>query len=223
MKIYLVRHAESTGNISNSFNGRENVPLSEKGRQQAFLLGSFFKNIKLDKIYTSLLDRTIQTASLALPGSVDVFINRESLNEIDGGEWEGRDYDEIYAKWGDEFKKWRETPHEAQPPNGENLYDVQKRAISALKEIVAENSTKSTVAVFSHGAVIKTLIAYVRNLSLEKTNEIAWYENSSVTEILYENESFHLGFYNKHDHLPDEIKTVANSNWGRTQKVSWKY
>lgn len=223
MIIYLVRHAESLGNISNSFNGRENVLLSENGKHQAVLLGSFFKNIKLDKIYTSLLDRTIQTATLALPGLENLFINKDTLNEIDGGDWEGRDYDDIYAKWGDEFRKWRETPHEAKPPNGETLYEVQNRAIGALKEIVAENSEKSTIAVFSHGAVIKTIIAYIRGLSLEKTNEIAWYENSSVTEIIIENGSFHLGFYNNHDHLPDEVKTVANSIWGRTQKSLCKY
>lgn len=223
MKIYLVRHAESTGNISNSFNGRENVPLSENGKRQAELLGSFFKNKKIDKIYTSLLDRTIQTASLALPGLENTFVNKGNLNEIDGGEWEGRAYDEIYAKWGEEFRKWRETPHKSQPPNGENLYDVQKRAISSLEEIVSENPMNSTVAVFSHGAVIKTIIAYVRGLSLEKTNEIAWYENSSVTELLYEDGIFNLGFYNKQDHLPEDIKTVANSNWGKTQKSSCKY
>jgi len=223
MKIYLVRHAESTGNISPSFNGRQDVPLSENGMRQAELLGVFFKDKKLNRIYTSMLGRTIQTADRALPGLKDSFVNKENLNEINGGDWEGRDYEDIFKLWGEEFRKWREVPHEAQPPNGENLYKVQKRAVEALEEIVSENPDDSTVAVFSHGAVIKTLVAYIRGLSLESVIEIAWYENSSVTEIIYEEGEFRLGFYDNHDHLPDEIKTVANSDWGRSMKDSCKY
>ncbi len=223
MKIYLVRHAESLGNISESFNGRQDVHLSENGRMQASMLSSFFKDKKLDRIYTSELTRTIQTASLALPGMEDTFIKKENLNEINGGDWEGRFYVDIFELWGDEFRKWREAPHEAQPPNGENVNDLMSRAIGALKEIVSENSPKSTVAVFTHGAVIKTIITFIRLLPIEAFIDIAWYENSSVTEIIYEAGTFSLGFYDNHDHLPDEIKTVANSNWGRTQKASCKY
>lgn len=223
MIIYLVRHAESTGNISPSFNGREDVPLSENGMRQAELLGTFFKDKKLNKIYTSMLGRTIQTADCALPGLKDTFINKENLNEINGGDWEGRDYEDIFKLWGDEFQKWRELPHLAQPPNGENLYDVQKRAVKALNDIVLENPSDSSIAIFSHGAVIKTLIAYIRNLPLEEVKDIAWYENSSVTEIIYEDGKYNLGFYDNHDHLPDHIKTVANSDWGKTEKQTCRY
>ena len=223
MKIYLVRHAESTGNISPSFNGQKDVPLSENGRQQAILLGEFFKNLKLDRIYTSTLKRTIETADLALSGKRESFISLDSIREINGGDWEGRNYDDIYELWGDEFRKWRETPHKAQPPNGENIYDVFDRVVDTLEKIVSENENESTVAVFAHGAVIKTIIAFIRFLPLSSLTEIAWYENSSVTEIIYEDGKYSLGFYDNHDHLPDNIKTVANSDWGRTMKSTCRY
>ncbi len=223
MIIYLIRHAESTGNISPSFNGRKDVPLSDNGRKQAVLLREFFKNIKIDRIYTSTLKRTIETANLALPGKRDSFVSLESINEIHGGDWEGRNYDEIFELWGDEFRNWREAPHKAQPPNGENIYDVFERAVKTLEMIVSENHKDSTVAIFAHGAVIKTIIAFIRLLPLSSLTEIAWYENSSVTEILYEKGRYSLGFYDNHDHLPDKNKTVANSEWGRTMKTSCLY
>lgn len=223
MKIYLVRHAESIGNISPSFNGQKDVPLSENGRKQATLLRKFFENVEIDKIYTSTLKRTIETADLAIPGKRDTFISLDSIREINGGDWEGRHYDEIFEKWGDEFRKWRETPHEAQPPNGENIYDVFDRVTATLEKITSENAGDSTIAIFAHGAVIKTIIAFIRSLPLSSLTDIAWYENSSVTEIIYEDGLYRLGFYDNHEHLPKHIKTVENSNWGRTMKAACRY
>jgi broad specificity phosphatase PhoE len=211
------------GNISSTFNGRNDLPLSENGRKQATLLGSFFKDKQLDRIYTSTLKRTIETADLALPGKKDSFVRLESLNEIHGGDWEGREYDEIFELWGEEFRNWREAPHKAQPPNGENIFDVFDRAVATLDKIVKENEADSNVAVFAHGAVIKTVIAFIRSLPLSSLPLIAWYENSSVTEIIFEDGKFNLGFYDNHDHLPDHIKTVANSDWGKAMKHTCRY
>lgn len=223
MKIYLVRHAESTGNISPSFNGLKDVPLSDNGRIQAKLLKSFFADKTINRIYTSMLRRTVETAGYALPGRRKEFISLGILNEINGGDWEGREYTEIFERWGDEFRKWREAPHEAQPPNGENVYDVLERAKTALNRIVSENDDDSTVAVFAHGALIKTIIIYLRSLPMSELVWVAWYENSSVTEINYENGQFSLGFCDNHDHLPDDLKTVANSDWGKAMKRTCRY
>jgi broad specificity phosphatase PhoE len=211
------------GNISSTFNGRNDLPLSENGRKQAALLGNFFKDKKLDRIYTSTLKRTIETADLALPGKKDSFVRLESLNEIHGGDWEGREYDEIFELWGEEFRNWREAPHKAQPPNGENIFDVFDRAVATLDKIARENESDSNVAVFAHGAVIKTVIAFIRSLPLSSLPLIAWYENSSVTEIIFKDGEFNLGFYDNHDHLPDHIKTVANSDWGKAMKHTCRY
>ena len=145
------------------------------------------------------------------------------LNEINGGDWEGRDYTDIIELWGDEFNKWREVPHEAQPPNGETVYDVSKRAVEALHRIVSENDDDSTIAIFAHGALIKTLIIYIRSLPMSEFVRVAWYENSSVTEINYIDNKFSIGFYDNHDHLPKNIKSVFNSEWGRTQNATCKY
>lgn len=211
------------GNISGGFAGQKDVPLSENGVLQAQHLRSFFKDKRIDRIYTSMLQRTIKTAELALPGKKDEFINLPGLNEINGGDWEGKPYEEIYERWGDEFGKWRNAPHLAQPPNGETMHEVSKRALSTINEIVSDNDPDSTIAIFAHGALIKTVIIHLRDLPMSELLRVAWYENSSVTEINYDNGIYSLGFYDNHDHLPEDIKTVANSEWGRTQRTSCKY
>ncbi|MBN2558037.1 MAG: histidine phosphatase family protein [Clostridia bacterium] len=223
MDIYLVRHAESEGNISGRFNGITDLPLSEKGRRQAWLLGSFFNDIELDKIYTSTLKRTNETASYALPGKAGTFIKMAALNEIDGGDWEGVAWEEIIERWPEANRLWREGPALARLPNGESVDELAKRSIDALMEIVSESKGCDSIAVFSHGTVIKVMVAHVLGLPLDALRHIAWYENSSVTKIKYAAGVFSLEFFNNHSHLPDEDKTVANTAWGREMKNNTKY
>lgn len=223
MIIYLIRHAESQGNISGKFNGITDLPLSENGRTQATLLGSFFKDRKIDRIYTSKLTRTNETADLALPGRVDEFIKMEDLNEINGGDWEGVEWEIIMDKWGDEFSKWNDSPEFSKLPNGESTLELYERSVKALKRIINENDDDGAIAVFSHGTVLKAFIAYARELPVSSFKDIAWYENSSVTKLLVENKKLSIDFFDNHEHLPDEIKTVANSPWGCNMKLTCKY
>lgn len=223
MVIYLMRHAESEGNKSVKFNGVTDTRLSENGRHQATLLGSFFKDIKLDKIYTSELKRTNETAALALPGRKNEFIKKIKLNEIDGGDWEGVEWSTLEVKWPDQYHKWREEPHLAYLPNGESVHELYERSVKVLHDIALENSDDSTIAIFSHGTVLKAIIAYIHKLPLEALKIIAWYENSSVTKIIYANNTFSLEFSDNHKHLPKSIKTVANSPWGNNMKLTCKY
>lgn len=223
MKIYLVRHAESMGNISGKFNGITDLPLSPKGEKQAKLLGSFFKDKKIDKVYTSVLRRTIQTAEFSTGRDESTFTKVAELNEIDGGHWESVDWDIISEKYSNEFIMWNETPHLCRLPGGESLDELYERSIGVLKQVVEENNPDDTIAVFSHGTVLKVWVAYIRNLELDKLPVIAWYENSSVTGINYEDGVFSLDFYDNHEHLPMEIKTVANTPWGCNMKKTCKY
>ena len=125
--------------------------------------------------------------------------------------------------WPDQYHKWIEEPHLACLPNGESVQELYKRSVKALHDIVMENSDDSTIAIFSHGTVLKAIIAYIHGLPLEALKIIAWYENSSVTKIIYENSIFSLEFYDNHKHLPKSVKTVANSPWGCNMKLTCKY
>ncbi len=223
MKIYLVRHAESMGNISGKFNGVTDLPLSPKGEKQAKLLGQFFNDKKLDKIYTSVLRRTIQTANLSTGRDESTFIKLAELNEINGGHWEGVEWDKIEKKYNKEFVLWNERPHLVRLPGGESLDELYDRSIGVLKRIIEENDPEATIGVFSHGTVLKVWVAFIRNLALEELPLIAWYENSSVTGISCTDGELSLEFYDNHNHLPMEIKTVANTPWGCNMKETCKY
>ena len=89
--IYIIRHGQTKLNHSNALQGRSDLPLNENGKQQAASAGKWLaaKGIRFDRIYSSPLQRAVQTAELAAPG-VPVTID-ERLIEMDYGPYEGVD------------------------------------------------------------------------------------------------------------------------------------
>ena len=68
LKIILLRHGESTWNKENRFAGTRNVPLTDKGRREAAQAGIMLgqSGAKIDRVFTSKLDRAIETADIVL-------------------------------------------------------------------------------------------------------------------------------------------------------------
>lgn len=64
MNIYLMRHGQTQWNVENRLQGRKDSHLTEKGRQDAALLGECIHTMNLDAIYTSVSSRAIQTAQI---------------------------------------------------------------------------------------------------------------------------------------------------------------
>lgn len=87
-KLIFLRHGESEYNRIKKYAGQLDVPLSEVGKQQAIIAGSYIaKNYKIDEIYSSNLSRAIETAqpianALKLPIHID-----KRLSELDSGVW----------------------------------------------------------------------------------------------------------------------------------------
>ena len=107
MLLYLVRHAQTASSAVDSFNGRSELPLTERGREQARKLGERLKIVRFAAAVRSPLGRTKQTSDLIAPGLPQIVL--EGLTEIDYGEWEGlspeqaRDRDpKLYDAWVDD-------------------------------------------------------------------------------------------------------------------------
>lgn len=130
--------------------GNTDIPLSEEGRVQSRTLIEQFKKIPVDRVYTSQLQRAIETAEIAF-GGLDIPIHRhEGLNERRYGEYEGRIVEEIEAEFGEGSLRQRT------PLNGEGLEEFVARIQSTLGELVDMHRGES-VAIVSHGGVIGNL------------------------------------------------------------------
>ncbi len=162
--IILVRHGECEGNIKGIFRGRAVFPLNERGLIQAQDLARELKNFPIKHIYSSPLTRARQTAeTIGKQCRIEVKVE-EKFNNIELGSWEGRFKKEIAQEYPEEWELWVNNPEKLKVKDMETLYDVQKRTKACLDSIVSAQKGE-TLAVVSHRAVLKPLIAACLNIA----------------------------------------------------------
>ena len=109
IKLYLVRHGETDGNVQQWYQGSTDVPLNARGIAQAKCLSQFLKQVHFDGIYSSTLQRARLTAELvAKPHGLQVHAYDE-LREINFGVWEGHTYKEITEQWPGEIEAFYDS------------------------------------------------------------------------------------------------------------------
>jgi broad specificity phosphatase PhoE len=157
-RLYLVRHGATPLTAEDKFSGAENVFLSDIGRGQAEHLSQRLADDKINVIYSSPLDRTMETASIiARPHNLTP-ITKDGLREISHGHWEGLTRKEVEERFGDEYTAWETDPFTFAPPQGESGISVLARALPVIREIVV-NHKGGNVLVVSHKATLRLLIS----------------------------------------------------------------
>ncbi len=221
VRLYLIRHAESIGNVEEFFQGSLDVKISSKGFRQLEELKSRFQNINLDRIYSSPLERALKTARYVnFYQHLDI-IRVPEIAEINAGDFQGKKWSDLPVLFPEEYYNWKENPENFQSPNGESMKDVSERMAKAMNEIISENNSKNNsninIAVISHGCAIKTyqsyLIRHSGNLKLNMS-ELDWADNTSVSEIIFdENLNPDIVYLNDSSHLSAENSTLKFSEW----------
>ncbi|MDD5449465.1 MAG: histidine phosphatase family protein, partial [Candidatus Omnitrophica bacterium] len=146
MNLYLIRHGESTWNRENRIQGNSDPGLSALGRSQAVILAKGFKKMQIDRLYSSPLARSIQTARPIAQALGLKIIRREHLKEIGLGEWENKTPDEINGLYDSKFKRWlRFGPSKIDIPGSEPVAHFRKRVDRQFAEIIKENIEKDNI------------------------------------------------------------------------------
>jgi probable phosphoglycerate mutase len=131
--IILVRHGQTEWNRIERFRGRVDLELNPAGVDQACKTAiRIQKSWKPDSIYSSPLKRAIQTANAIAELSRNQVKPVSELIDIDYGEWQGFTPEEARLRWPDQIEAWYHHPEKAIIPGGENLSQVQNRAIAFI-------------------------------------------------------------------------------------------
>jgi len=164
MRIIVIRHGESEGDILNVHEGRADFNLTEKGHIQAEAMAEYVsKTYNIDKIYVSTLKRAVQTAK-HLSEKVDVpIILDDNLMEFNNGLIAGLSWAEADEK----YPKVENLPIDQSVYGQESRVEFRKRAESAFERILNENDSNSTVAIISHGGMINQLYHVFLRLPIE--------------------------------------------------------
>lgn len=154
LRLVLVRHAETTENSSKIVQGQGGGSLNETGRRQAVEIARRLADEKPDFIYSSDLQRGIETAEIIVREIGNLSIHTDSrLREQDYGIFEGRRVARLLGRMKSDGAGFTDFDAEG----GERAEDFRKRAASFLEEIKARHFGQ-TVAVVTHNGVILVML-----------------------------------------------------------------
>lgn len=212
-EFLLIRHAVNdfvkTGKLAG---WTPEVHLNEEGRAQAVALGVRLAKTKIDVIYSSPLERTVETAQAILEHHPELKLQMlEEVGEVRYGDWQGAELSKLSQR-----KLWpivQTFPSRVRFPNGETMREAQMRAVNAL-ETLTEKHPRARVAVVSHSDVIKMIVAHYLGMHLDMFQRIN-ISPASLTVLSLGYGRITIGQINEASYLPmpkkgdvTEIKSV---------------
>ena len=155
--FFLIRHASCDGLGQRIWGRTPGIRLNEQGRLEAQQLAERLEPMKFDAIYSSPLERALETAE-PLARSMQLEVRKsDALNEIDFGEWSGKTFEQLHAD-----ERWRHfNTHRSTTSvlGGESFLEVQNRMVKEIDRLSREHR-EQRVAIVSHADPIKAIVGY---------------------------------------------------------------
>lgn len=155
--LFLIRHGLTAITGKTLYGRTSGIPLDDRGRSQAEQLAERFASIRLTAIYSSPLERCMQTMEPLGAGQRLEVVPRADLVEMDAGTWTNRSLAQLRRT-----RLWRdvmERPSQFRFPEGESFAEALARSLAELQAIVVRHP-QGRVAVGSHGDLIRMLVAH---------------------------------------------------------------
>lgn len=165
--FYLVRHALTDWNEEDRFQGVSDIPLNQKGREQALALSRRLANMSINGIISSDLLRARETARIITQFyDLDLILDSR-LREMDFGLWEGMTYDEVKAEYPERAASWEQNWTEVTTPDGENFQGFTDRVHEFCQESLLEQQP-GDVLVVAHGGSLGVVLCFLMGLNPER-------------------------------------------------------
>ncbi len=198
LHLILLRHGETEWNALRCYQGQSDVPLSALGRQQAELAAEQLAGRKIDAVYTSDLERALQTASAIVEKFSLPILMDPRLREMNFGVLEGMTFEEGQAKYPEMIASWLNDYN--QPlKGGEKLDDFTARIVSFLDDL-KQNHDGEILLLVAHGGSLGELVRLALGLPVERRWAFAM-DNASLSELILEADYSLLKRLNDTGHL----------------------
>lgn len=162
MELVLVRHGETEYNRADIFRGRVDLPLNERGEEQAKAAAGYLSTQDFEVFYSSPLQRSVRTAEVIAESHGGEVLPLEYFIDVDYGQWSGKNIDEIRDSWPREFAIWADDPERAVFPGGEAVREVRERLYEGLEWLAREH--EGTVLLVGHKLINRIMICIVLGL-----------------------------------------------------------
>ncbi len=164
--VLLIRHGQNDYVKKARLAGRKpGVHLNEKGRAQAENAAKDLENMPIKAVYSSPLDRTVETAKPIAKALNLKVIKRDGLLEVDFGKWQDKTIKQLSRQ-----KLWKivqQNPSQARFPEGESFADAQHRIITEIETLCSMHKPRDTFICVGHSDMIKLAISYYMGQPLD--------------------------------------------------------
>lgn len=200
-RLFLARHGQTAQSRDDVFCGVTEVPLTEKGREEAQLLAQRLRHESIDALYCSPEGRVQETvtpirAKLGLQPQT-----REALREMNFGLWEDRSRAELARDYPQDLALWETGSWMLQVPQGELQQAVIVRAVACIIDLVQAHSGQ-TLLLVGHQTTTRLLIGHLLNMSLHDSR-VMRLDEASLSLLTITGDQVELAFYNDTSHLRD--------------------
>ena len=198
--IIFLRHGQADNNTKKILAGRSpGINLTTVGIEQAEQAGKMLKSLDISAIYSSPIDRALQTAEI-VGKHCDLKVKKDDrLLELDMGKFTMMPYNEIFTKHGNVFLKFYQGSEEVSENGVETFARVEERVFKMVEHVVHEYEGKNVVMV-THMDPIKAMIGKVLSLKPEILFELI-IANASLNIFKNNDQKFYLTAINA---LPSE-------------------
>ena len=182
--ILMIRHGESLANAQGFFAGQTDIPLTELGRRQAERTAEYLRERGIDRIYSSDLMRSMQTAEPTARMHGLSVISEPGLREIFAGKWEHMAYTEVERQYPTTRGVWVSHIGLAHPDGGESVAEVAERICGTVERLARENEGRC-IALFTHALPIRSMGCIWQGIPISEMERLPWCTNAAVTEAEY--------------------------------------
>ena len=206
MKLFLVRHGQTSWNKKKRYQGKTDIPLSSLGSWQAACIAKRLQHEPIRKIYSSPLKRALSTAAPIAKFHKLTVDRCEELCERDYGGWEGLHKDQVIEKFPKDFGSYQKNRYSRRPTRGESILDLERKITPFARKILTKSDAGGkggrglAIAIVAHNGSLRALYRYLTDAPAKKVGGLAFKE-ASVTCLTLKGRKVKINLFNSISHL----------------------
>ena len=197
MRFIFIRHGETDWNKEGRFQGQHDIPLNQTGILQARRVVELIRDIPIDAVYSSPLERARNTAEIIVSEKNLTLFQDDRLKELDFGEWDGCIRSEIEAIDTARFREFCLHPSTALIPGEGSMKKAYIRVAEAIEDYrLRYSDADANVLIVSHATAIKLMILFLLGIGAEGF-QMLQIDNAAVSSLRSVNGGFVLEYLNR--------------------------
>lgn len=184
LKLYMLRHGETTFSINRGYCGALDVELTESGQVMAQAFADEYKSVDWEAIYCSPMKRTVATATPLAEATGLTLEIRDGIRECNYGEWEGKTKGEVSEEFTANYYHWMTEPAWNAPEGGETAVEVRNRSMTVIAEI-EEKYKHGNVLLVSHRTTLRVVLCSLMGIDLGRYRDRLDYPAASLSVVSF--------------------------------------